>query len=363
MAQSGSAHPKPDGISPQQRQRLQKAKLSALVRDHSGTESIATESIATESIEVRGALTGLMFPGGTAYLLTDFGTPGAVAGAMSWALKAGSESMVMFVDFDAPLAARFARYFSRSSGSGSGMLATEVRAVQGAGSIAIEVEARTAEALSEPAPAGLLAALGDQGLEVVHEHGITRGEVLGLEVARLVTWPAETGGDGQLHLEVGVGRFDRDAVWAVNDGNDLTGALADTVAMVRQNRYPGAPPHPMQRLARERWLRAMVLENPEVIGVSTLQAVGMTIEAAGMKDAHPAGAFGVDLHGEPVVVVTSVGFDLAAVPLAADLRDALAPSARLLLAVPSVDLHPMQQQLASMLDPIAEIVAVDPPWT
>ena len=37
-------------------------------------------------------------------------------------------------------------------------------------------------------------------------------EVLGLEVARLVRWPLETGGDGELHLEPGVGHQETPAM-------------------------------------------------------------------------------------------------------------------------------------------------------
>lgn len=354
MDDPGGAHRSgavPGTLSGEQRNDLLRAKLSALVRDVDTEERSGQHPAA----QTRGALTGVMQSGGSGFVLVDLGTPQAVAGAISWAASDDCDALTLFVDLDGAAAARYASYFTAGP-------STTVREVAGASSVATSPDAVPTEVDAETPPGELLDMLAEHGLEVVIEHGVVRGELLGLEVARLVTWPTDAGGDGLLHLEVGVGRFDRDAIWAVRDGSDMAGALVDTVSMVKEYRRPGAPPHPLGRLRRERWLRTVLLKEPDLVGAVELEPVAMTTEPAGLKDVHPAGAVGRMDDGRPVVVVTSVGVDLSVVPLAADLRSRIDESARLVLAVPPSDLHPVLGRLGSMLRPAAEIVPVDVPW-
>ncbi len=264
----------------------------------------------------------------------------------------------MFVDaeHDPATVARWAGYFELGDG------AVSLRSVDGATS-----HVATAAPLPEPvdaadAPEELLEQLRAAGVEIVVEHGHVRGEVLGLEVARLVRWPAEVGGDDELHLEAGVGRFDRDAVAAARPDESPTDSLARTVEQVRAHRYPGAPVHPVQLLVRERWLRSMVVTDPQLVGAARLSATEMTTEATGLRDVHPAAALGVDAEGGPVVVVCSTGVDLSLVPLAADTRQRLDPDARLVLALPERDHHSATRTLVGMLRGSAELVDVSPGW-
>ena len=74
----------------------------------------------------------------------------------------------------------------------------------------------------------------------------------------------------------------------------------------------------------------------------------------------PAVASGVDEAGRSVVLVCSVGIDLDVVPFAADARLCLDPAARLLLALPERDVHPVTRRMAERLVDPAEIVAVSP---
>ena len=167
---------------------------------------------------------------------------------------------MLFVDSDAGRLARLATYFDTAT------LPIQVRAVTGATSV---------EAAPEAAPAPLegpvgAASVGDsadeieaivemlraEGLEVVVEHGVLRGEVLGLEVARVVVWPAEVGGDDRLHLEVGVGRFDREAAAVVHPDRTRRSRSPVRPTPCGDTDAAGAPAHPLSLLARERWLRA-----------------------------------------------------------------------------------------------------------
>lgn len=273
-----------------------------------------------------------------------------------WADRAGAAELVLLADETPPGApsvlARMADHFSYP---------VQVRSVDGATSVPA-----VPTPLSPPRPAdddpALRALLEDAGLEVVVEQGTVRGEVLGLEVARLVRWPVEHGGDGALHLEAGVGRFDRDAVAAMHGGERPEAALTRAVEMVRAERHEGAAGHPMARLARDRWLRTTILRRPDLVGAARLEPVEGTVERASVRDASPAVAVGERPDGAPVVVVCAAGVDLSLVPAAADARAWHRPGADLLLAVPVRDHLAVQERLAGLLREPATLVGVPEPW-
>lgn len=335
-------------LAPEQLARLRRAKLAALVRDLGGDPGGPVD-VGTSAASISD---------GRAWVLVPSGSAGALAGALLWCERAGAHSLTLFVDADAdaPTVARWTGYFGLGAG------AISVRSVDGATS-----NEAMASPVPEPVavpdiPDELLDHLRDADVEIVVEHGYVRGEVLGLEVARLVRWPTEVGGDGELHLEAGVGRFDRDAVAAARPDEAPAESLARTVAQVRAHRYPGAPVHAVQLLVRERWLRSMVVEDPQLVGASQLVATEMTTEATGLRDVHPAAAVGTDPDGGPVVVVCSTGVDLSLVPLAADTRRRLDPDARLVLALPARDHHGATRTLVELLRGSAELVDVAPGW-
>lgn len=333
-------------LSAEQRARLTRAKLTSLVRD--------TGAPVDEAVDVGSA--AALVADGRAAVLVDDGSAAALAGAMLWARRNGANALTVFVDDAADDVARWAGYFQLG---GAGI---EVRAVDGSTSYVAAPSSLPAAIKAPDVPDELLEALEQSGVEVVAEWGVVRGEVLGLEVARLVIWPTETGGDGGYHLEAGVGRFDRDAVAAARGDEAPSVSLARTVEQVRAHRYPGAPVHPVQLLARERWLRADLVADPLSVGASQLRPVEMTTEPGGLKDAHPAAALGTDSHGAALLVVCSRGVDLSLVPLAADTRAMHDPSARLVLALPGVDHHSATKLLIDMLRGDAELLDVAVGW-
>jgi hypothetical protein len=203
----------------------------------------------------------------------------------------------------------------------------------------------------------LLDLLVEAGVDVVVEHGEVAGEVLGLEIARVVV-DDEAGA----RLEVGVGRHDREAFGIIHGDVPTPDALAQVVDTVRRHRRAGADPHPLNRLAAERWLRARIVEEPQRVGVRSLVAVAPPVPRDNVKDSVPAPAVGEDDHGAPVVVVASTGIDLDLVPAAADARALHAPDARLILAVPERDDHPVTRRLAEALSYPAEVVPIEGDW-
>ena len=94
------------------------------------------------------------------------------------------------------------------------------------------------------------------GLEVVWEHGVLRGEWLGLEVARV----------GEEGFEVGVGRHDRAANRELYPDGPRTRSSTRRWRPSASYAGPGHAAHPANQLAPERWLRAVAVRHPSLVG-------------------------------------------------------------------------------------------------
>lgn len=232
-----------------------------------------------------------------------------------------------------------------------------------------------------------IAVLREHGVEVVVEGGVITGEVLGLEVARVVPDAAGAG----WHVEVGVGRHDRQATQELRRDEPLADALDRVVAVVRGGRVAGVARGPANSLARERWLRSVVTARPELAGAARLEPLAPPVVRKDLVRPSPAAAAGVGLDGRPMVAVCSVGVDPDLVPTAADVRDLFERSgalagglsldtdhldtdpldtdgseggltARLALVVPEGDDYPVTRELAAALADPAEVVVVPRDW-
>jgi hypothetical protein len=194
------------------------------------------------------------------------------------------------------------------------------------------------------------------GAEVVVEHGVIFGEIRGLEVARV-----RVDDDGRAVLDVGVGRFDQEATALLHGHLPTEDALARAIDEVARHRRPDAVPHPVNRLARDRWLRAQVLDDPSLVGLRSLEPVAPATPRRNTRDALPAGAVGTDDDGARVLVVCSVGVDLDLVPVAADLA-AREHADRVTLVTPPRDQVPVLRSLADRLAVPATFVGVEGDW-
>jgi hypothetical protein len=211
----------------------------------------------------------------------------------------------------------------------------------------------------DPDVEGLVGVIAAAGAAPVVEHGTLVGEVEGLEVVRAVPADADADAGAGARLEIGVGRHDREASALLYADVPVHALLAEVVGRVRRHRSPGAEPHPLNRLAPERALRARVLADPALVGAAELRAAPPPVPRAGVKERVPAVAAGVDPDGGATVVVCSVGIDLDLVPFAADARlAASSEDARLVLAVPPRDVHPVTVALAGALRRPAEVRSV-----
>lgn len=287
-------------------------------------------------------------------MLVD-GDPAALGPALAWAGRHGDGEVHLLVHDD--------------QRDGSGILARRASA-WARPPVVWRVDGRTL-VLAEPAVAtppppvaegamalaGLLAA---HGADPVVEAGHLIGEVLGLEVARAVP-------DGPgWRLEVGVGRFDREARAELWPDQSAGAALDQAVATIRAWRRPGAPSHPANTLARERWLRSLVVAAPDLVDAAELRPAPPTVAQPDLRRPQPAPAVGIGRSGEPLVVVCSTSVDLDLVPAGADVRlvegGGAYAEARLVLVVPEGDDLPVTYRLAAGLRRPARLVTVPRDW-
>ena len=168
------------------------------------------------------------------------------------------------------------------------------------------------------------------------EGGIVRGEVFGLEVARIVHGTTSTGTPIAVPvIEVGVGHADREMTAMVHGGLPPIDQLHRVRAIVLEHRRPDALRHQLNQRA----------------GALAALSAGARPGSDRLRRLRPtpprcrARTCGIPPSRSPsewmpqamtVVAAFSVGVHLDLVPAAADARAALAPGARLLLVLPPV---------------------------
>ncbi len=329
----------PATVDAERRAALLAAKLGALVRERWGDDDARERST---------------FPGGAAlqagfvgWVLLDDDPVRRLGQAIAWAGGHGVTELHVLADAGTDVLARRAAAFT---------VPPRVWTVAGRSLLPAVAASPHAVAPGPDDVESLVALLEAAGVDVVVEHGELVGEVLGLEIARVVVDP-ERGP----RLEVGVGRHDREAFALLHGDLPAPDALTSVVDAVRRHRRADAPAHPLNRLAAERWLRRRVLDDPALAGAVALSPAEPTVRRTGVKEVTAAIAVGRADDGA-VVVACSTGIDLDLVPSAADARAAHAPGARLVLVVPERDAHPVTARLAAALVEPAEVRTVSPDW-
>jgi len=323
-------------LEPERRQALLAAKLGALVRDEWGD----------------GDRSPSPFPGGAAlragsvgWVLVEDEPKRALGGALAWARRAGVEELHVLVESAAGVLARRAGGFAPPP---------QVWLVDGRSVSAATADPVPVEPGLPPESAVFVDTITELGADAVVEHGLLRGEVLGLEVCRVV--------DG--YLEVGVGKHDREAQALIHADRPPLDALAEAIGVVRHFRRAGAPVHPANRLALERWLRAAVIARPDLVGLDGVALVPTPSPADRSDLRKPAAAPAVSVPADAggILVVCSTGIDTDLVPGAADAWLAAGRPHRHLIVVPEGDDHPVTRTLAAQLVQPADVVTVGKDW-
>jgi hypothetical protein len=172
------------------------------------------------------------------------------------------------------------------------------------------------------------------GADVVREHGILTGEVLGLEICRVVDTP-----EGP-KLEVGVGAIDRETFQLVHAHRSIEDSLTEVATIVRQHRTPGAPHHPLGKMAGERLLRHHVLNNPHLINATTLQPAEPPLPRTSLRDHNPCVATGTTTANEPLIAVFTDTIDIDIIGFAIDAIEREHSTAELTLVAESRNITP-----------------------
>ncbi|MDW3219326.1 MAG: hypothetical protein R8F63_12005 [Acidimicrobiales bacterium] len=269
----------------------------------------------------------------------------ALGGVLVWLDRAQPASLDLVVDHHAGVHAR------RTT-----VLAPEIRVhrVEGDGIVAVDPEPVPPALPCPDDAAHLESILVEADLDVVCEDGILRGELAGLEVARILHGP-----DGPV-LEAGVGRFDREAGALLHAGRDPRESVRATVTQVRPHRTPGAPSHAVNRLARERWLRHEVAAAPDAVDIDLPALVEPIPPRTSLLEQVPAALMGID-GDRSVLVVCSVGVDLGLVPAIADLLVVHSPD-EVRVVLPERDRLPHLERLMARLPVPTGFRSIPVPW-
>lgn len=279
--------------------QLLSLKLRALVRDHLGR---STDEGITPAVFARGAA---VIESGNSWVLVEEQTGRGLGPALLWSLKEGATALNVLAE------------------SGTGILARQAALLDFPITVWHVNDRTLIPAIAEPFPdecqpsaehAAFVSLIEQGGATPVVEHGIVAGEVLGLEVCRAVDDPVT----GAARLEVGMGAHDREAFAMLHGDKPTVEALADVVDNVKQHRRPGAMPHPFNRIAPERMLRAVIVDAPELVGAASLVVCDPPVRRTNVLDIVPCVARGRSLDGGDVVVVVTSGADPDIVPFALD---------------------------------------------
>ena len=323
-------------LSAEQKAGLWRAKLRSLARDQLGRdEGMDHAAPWGAALEHDGVWTALI----EAAPERSFGQ------ALVLAARNDAQTLDLLVETDAASVARRAQLFDPSPTVWQ-ITGTSLSPAEASAPVIVQAAAL------EPRVAELLDV---DGVDIIIEHGVIIGEYQGLEVARV------TGAGDEQRLDVGVGAYDQGAFAVMNPHLTPVEALADVVAQVRTYRRRGAEPHPINRLARERWVRSELLADPSLAGVVSLTVVEPLTPREGIKDVAAACALGESESGERVLVACTVGIDLDAVPAAADLAEVHGAD-RIVMVLPDRDRHAIIQAVAARSKRPVSFVTAPEPW-
>jgi len=323
-------------LSREQQAGLWRAKLRALARDHFGRDQGTDHALPWgAALEHEGVWTTLI----------EIAPERSFGQALVLASRHDAVSLDLLVREESASVARRAELFEPSPTvwriNGTDLAPAQASAPSFVEAAAIEPE--------------IAALLDVDEVDVVIERGVIMGECRGLEVARV------TGAGTDQRLDVGVGAYDQGAFAVMNPDLTPVESLGNVVEQVLNYRCRGGEPHPINRLARERWARSELLADPGLIGLQSLLVVDPLIARDGIKDVAIAAAIGNTADGESVLVACTVGIDLDAVPSAVDLA-ALHDVDRILIVIPDQDRHPMVQAVAARSKRPVTFVAGPEPW-
>lgn len=300
-------------------------KLRALVRDHLGLDA------DPDGQSLPFALGAAFATDAATWILIDGPAERSLGPVLAWSKSAG-KPVQLLVERDSGVLARRAQLF-------------------GAPVTVWHVEDRALlPAVPEPWPAPVPVdprhlqfdeLIRSAGADPLVEHGVVIGEVRGLEMCRVVDDPVT----GEVRLEVGMGRHDREAFSMVHGDLPTEEALRQVIDAVLPHRSEGADPHPFNQFGAERLMRWRAMQEPSMIGFRSLSPDQPPVPRTNVKDAVPCVARGVDGEGNEATVVFVHGVDLDVVPFAVD-ASRCAGTERAVIVARSRDIVPAISSMA-----------------
>jgi hypothetical protein len=360
------------------RGELLSVKLRALVSDHLAVP------IAAESEPGGFANGAALVVDGRAWVLIDGDAHRSLGPALAWTIRHGATSLDLIAESHTGLLARRAERFSFPIVVWYPVERTLLPAVP---------ETVVRPPAANPVHLQVRDVIEGAGATFTVEHGVVTGEVHGLEVCRVVDSPtsgyfdepdggepisatsfgttssgaasSDSGGteDAGVIVEVGVGGPDREAFRIIHGDLPTVTALAEVVATVAGHRTPGAPPHPLNRLAQERLLRWRLEQDPSLVGLQRVEPAEPPLPREGLNEVVPCVASGTSVDGATRRIVCSVGVDLDLVPFVTDVQvttsHANEDGAPIVVVVPTRDLMSITRELAALLSEPVTFETVD----
>jgi hypothetical protein len=275
---------------------------------------------------------------GRTWILPGEARAESLGAALAWAIGRGTDAIGFVATRDAGAVARCAAHFT---------VDVEVRGIERDRLVGAEPAPHLPLPTLDPGAADLVGVIEAAGAEVIVDHPMlpatgevpemsgstVSGEVSGLEVCRITA-----GSDPR--IVIGVGAHDRDAFSVLHSGRDTLDALREVVGTVARHRRPDAEPHPLNRLAVSRMMRARARVEPRTVDARRCDPVAGPGPRRNLVEESPCAAIADD-----EVLTFVAGVDPEAVVFALDTahRHDLAPR----IVIRPRDEHPALVRLAA----------------
>jgi hypothetical protein len=280
------------------RSRLLSIKLRSLVREHLG---LASDPDGTNESFALGA--GFLAADAT-WVLIDGEASRALGPVLAWTSQFERHANLL-VENNAGLLARRASLFDADITVWHVDDHTITRAI---------AEPHIVSASASDAHLSFVDIIEASGADALIEHGVVVGEVRGLEMCRVV----DDATTGDVHLEVGMGRHDREAFTMIHGELPTAQAMRQVIDAVLPHRTEGADSHPFNQFGVERLSRWKAIKDPSTIGFSTLAPADPPVLRTNVKDSVPCVAIGLTGAKRLSTAVFVHGVDLDCVSFAVD---------------------------------------------
>jgi hypothetical protein len=280
------------------RSRLLSIKLRSLVREHLGLSSDPDGSNEPFALGAGFLMTDAV------WILIDGDASRALGPVLAWTSHFG-RGVNLLVENNAGLLARRAPMFDAD---------ITVWHVDDHTITCASAEPHIVSTPATDAHLSFVDIIESSGADALVEHGVLVGEVRGLEMCRVV----DDVTTGDVRLEVGMGRHDREAFTMIHGELPTAQAMRQVIDAVLPHRTEGADSHPFNQFGVERLSRWKAIKDPSSIGFSTLAPADPPVLRTNVKDSVPCVAIGLTGAKRLSTAVFVHGIDLDCVSFAVD---------------------------------------------